>query len=365
MAANIAWRLLSLSSTLILLSGAWGVADGFTIGSPRSLLPRPSNIPHHDARQRRIPISRLHSTLTPETEAITTSFNDDDNDDDDDDDIEHDNGKDDGNKDTVNIVLTTGFESFNRDLYQKAGQLLPPPLSSHIQLQVFSDSDIRSSSSEFATAVQNADLFIGSLIFDYDDVMAVSELLPHVKGPRLLFECATELMTFNKVGSFNMEAKQDGSGSSDGPPPAVKAILNKFSSGKEEDKINGSSSISSFASFTHIIYASHSHREKASDLRCWLEAYRYWNQGGLNNVKAMLQLVVQRYLTEQQQGVTVDEAKKQNELESLTLPELEVTPDIGLLHPLLDGYASHPKSCKSQYLLCHDVRRIGSCIVVQ
>jgi len=236
MAANIAWRLLSLSSTLIILSGAW-FADGFTIGSSRSLLllPRPSNIPppHHDARKRRIPISRLHSTLTPETEAVTTSFNyDDDNG------IEHDNDNDDGGEDTVNIVLTTGFESFNRDLYQKAGQLLPPPLSSHIHLQVFADSDIRSSS-EFATAVQNADLFIGSLIFDYDDVMAVSELLPHVKGPRLLFECATELMAFNKVGSFNMEAKQDGSGSSDGPPPAVKAILNKFSSGKEEDKING------------------------------------------------------------------------------------------------------------------------------
>ena len=114
---------------------------------------------------------------------------------------------------------------------------------------------------------------------------------------------------------------------------------------------------SSFASIpnTHIIICiSHFHREKASDLRCWLEAYRYWNQGGLNNVKAMLQLVVQRYLTEQQQqhqqGGTVDEAKKQSELlESLTLPELEVTPDIGLLHPLLDGYASHPKSCKSQY----------------
>eukprot|EP00984_Skeletonema_dohrnii_P028555 scaffold18609_cov94-Skeletonema_dohrnii-CCMP3373.AAC.1 len=176
--------------------------------------------------------------------------------------------------------------------------------------------------------------------------MAVSELLPHVKGPRLLFECATELMAFNKVGSFNMEAKQDGSGSSDRPPPAVKAILNKFSSGKEEDKINGYlKMLKARAQYHHRLhhlltsyYASHLHREKASDLRCWLEAYRYWNQGGLNNVKAMLQLVVQRYLTEQQQGITVDEAKKQNELESLTLPELEVTPDIGLLHPLLDGH---------------------------
>ena len=84
-------------------------------------------------------------------------------------------------------------------------------------------------------------MFIGSLIFDYDDVQFLSELLPYVKGPRLLFECATELMVFNRLGSFSMEGKEKngGGGGSDGPPPAIKAILNKFSSGKEEDKING------------------------------------------------------------------------------------------------------------------------------
>ena len=72
-------------------------------------------------------------------------------------------------------------------------------------------------------------MFIGSLIFDYDDVQFLSELLPYVKGPRLLFECATELMVFNRVGSFRMDG-----GGSEGPPPVIKAILNKFSSGKEE-----------------------------------------------------------------------------------------------------------------------------------
>ena len=104
----------------------------------------------------------------------------------------------------------------------------------------------------------------------------------------------------------------------------------------------------SYLQSCHIVY-----REKASDLRCWLEAYRYWNQGGLNNVKAMLQLVVHRYLVEQQlqdkqqQGASIIDETEKMELESLTLPELEVTPDIGLLHPLLDGYASNPKSCES------------------
>lgn len=228
-ANNITWRLLSLLSTMLiwlLLPGVW-VAHGF--------VPAPAGLP----KQQKISseIFRHHSTLSPETTdaAVTTTptssndaLGDDTN----------------GNKDdkddttTVNVVLTTGFESFNRDLYQKAGKLLPPQLN--INLQVFADSDIRSSKTEFATAVQNADLFIGSLIFDYDDVIAVAELLPFVKGPRLLFECATELMAYNKVGTFNMEAKGDkDSSGSDGPPPAIKAILNKFSSGKEEDKISG------------------------------------------------------------------------------------------------------------------------------
>ena len=99
-----------------------------------------------------------------------------------------------------------------------------------------------------------------------------------------------------------------------------------------------------------FILSPQQHREKASDLRCWLEAYRYWNQGGMNNVKAMLQLLVQRYLKEQRQqqqdGGDDDNEVNMVGLEALALPELEVTPDIGLLHPLLDGYASDPKSCE-------------------
>ena len=185
-------------------------------------------------------------------------------------------------KRTVNVVLVTGFESFNRDLYRKAGQLLPLELVDNVRLHVFADSDIRASSSsslstadeetitaeeaeagvtnnEFAKAVQNADIFIASLIFDYDDVVTVSKLLDqqqlqlageaevkaeqqqqqqqqHPKKIRLLFECATELMSYNQVGSFTINQSSEGGG---GPPPAIKAILNKFSSGKEEDKING------------------------------------------------------------------------------------------------------------------------------
>ena len=235
-----------------------------------------------------------------------------------------------------NVVLVAGFESFNRDLYQQAAARLPEGI--RINLQVFADSDIRrpgaSAGSDdteatvnprFAAAMENADAFIGSLIFDYDDALAVESLLDHVKGPRLIFESATELMTYNRVGTFSMEQKGDGPS---GPPPAVKAILNKFSSGKEEDKINGYLKMLKIGPDL-LKYVP---GEKAGDLRTWLEAYRYWNQGGTANASSMLQLLVQRALPHNKN------------IERIPLPDLEVTPDIGLLHPLaVSRYFANPK----------------------
>eukprot|EP00977_Amphora_coffeiformis_P020580 scaffold8374_cov175-Amphora_coffeaeformis.AAC.19 len=140
------------------------------------------------------------------------------------------------------VVLVAGFESFNRDLYQSLNDL-------NIDLTVFADSDIRKATNTtsmdpndlkinpvFAKAVREADAFVGSLIFDYDDVLAVQALLADVQGPRFIFESATELMEFNEVGSFSMKPGKDGPS---GPPPAVKAVLSKFGSGKEEDKLAG------------------------------------------------------------------------------------------------------------------------------
>jgi magnesium chelatase subunit H len=238
--------------------------------------------------------------------------------------------KDNSDTELPNIVLVAGFESFNRELYQQAAKDLP------LYLQVFADSDIRVGPAlseedlglnpKFVDALKHADAFVGSLIFDYDDALAVKSLLPEIKGPRLIFESATELMTFNQVGSFSM-ATEDGGPS--GPPPAVKAVLSKFSAGKEEDKISGYLKLLKIGpSLLKFVPG-----EKASDLRTWLEAYRYWNQGGKNNVRAMLQLVAQRC-----RGVDAT---------NLELPELEVTPDIGLLHPLKNGpnrYFTSPAS---------------------
>jgi len=262
-------------------------------------------------------------------------------------------------KPSCKIVLVAGFESFNRKLYENAVQQLSSSSPNEVQLQVFSDSEIRSGASigvkgateqdvtnpQFARAMKDADIFIGSLIFDYDDVMALEKLLPNVKGPRLLFECATELMTFNKVGSFSMapsESTSNGRGTAalPGPPPAVKAILSKFSSGKEEDKINGYLKLLKVGPDLLKFVPG----EKAGDLRTWLEAYRYWNQGGLMNASSMFQLLYRRtlsdYTAEDHDGgednATLIRKKKKRE----PLPKVEITPDIGLLHPLLQDRIS-------------------------
>jgi magnesium chelatase subunit H len=220
------------------------------------------------------------------------------------------------------IVLLAGFESFNRDLYTDAAREL------NVELTVFADSDIRSSTGTtsidpedlganpvFEKAMKEADAFVGSLIFDYDDVLVVESLLCNVKGPRLIFESATELMAFNQVGTFSMN-KTDDEGPS-GPPPAVKAILSKFGSGKEEDKLSGYLKLLKVGpSLLKFVPG-----EKAGDLRTWLEAYRYWNQGGKKNVEAMLRVIVER-------------CSGGKPLLSTELPELVVTPDVGITHPV-------------------------------
>lgn len=225
-----------------------------------------------------------------------------------------------GGADNPNIVLVAGFESFNKELYVKAAKSL-----GDVHLKVFADNEIRVSPTEtnpvFAAAMKNADIFVGSLIFDYDDVIAVEALLPHVKGPRLLFECSLELMEYNEVGTFNM--KKSSTGEKAGPPPAVKAILSQFGSGKEEDRVAGYVKLLKFGPDLLKFVPG----EKASDLKIWLEAYRYWNQGGSTNVKYMVDLLQKAYTNK----------------DISHLPKVLVTPDVGLLHPLNNEYFTSPR----------------------
>ena len=236
------------------------------------------------------------------------------------------------------IVLVAGFESFNRELYTQAAASL------NLDLRVFADTDIRRNTGnqagirsginpDFRAAVEQADALVGSLLFDYDDVVAVKELIlqqqqqqplsKQTTQPRLFFECATELMELNQLGTFNMRSSAEGGPA--GPPPAVKAVLSKFGSGKEEDKLSGYLKLLKVGPDLLKFVPG----EKPADLRTWLEAYRYWNQGGASNVRAMLSILanlVQRRLD--------DDQRTSHPPLLMDLPPLQVTPDIGLIHPL-------------------------------
>jgi magnesium chelatase subunit H len=147
-------------------------------------------------------------------------------------------------------------------------------------------------------------------------------------------------MSLNRIGTFSMkkEGVDDENDAPSGPPAPVKKVLSLFSSGREEDKISG------YLKFLKIgpSLLRYVPGEKASDLKTWLETYRYWNQGGKQNVKSMLQLV-----SSSCRRGTTETSSSSSSSPSPSLPELVVTPDIGLIHPLLRDRASFVESPKS------------------
>ena len=154
---------------------------------------------------------------------------------------------------------------------------------------MFSDRDIESRREEVAAALDGAEVFFGSLLFDFDQVEWLRDAVEKIPT-RFVFESALELMSTTSVGSFEMKPAPDGKKA--GPPPAVKAILAKFGSGKEEDKLVG------YLSFLKIGPAllRFVPGRKAKDLRNWLTVYGYWNQGGRENVEEAFAYVAQQYL---------------------------------------------------------------------
>ena len=166
---------------------------------------------------------------------------------------------------------------------------------------------------------------------------------------RLVFESATEIMKYNRLGTFSMYSSSSEEAlfattyseeemttgevktHESGPPPAVKAILSKFSSGKEEDKLQGYLQL--LKSGPELL--KYFPGEKVADLKSWLEVYRFWQQGGSSNVHNMIQLLCNRFFSNDFSSAQV------------SLTELEVTPDIGLIHPL---HVGKPFTSPSDYL---------------
>lgn len=219
------------------------------------------------------------------------------------------------------IVLIAGFESFNADLYRKAAELATSGCR-ELEIDVFSDRAINSEPDTVEAALQKADVFFASLLFDYDQVLWLRQRVQHIPI-RLVFESALELISLTQIGAFKIGDQPKGM------PKPVKFILSKFSSGREEDKLAGYISFlktgPKLLKFVPV--------KKVQDLRNWLMIYGYWNAGGLENVAAMFWTIAQKYLE-----LTVGEIP----------PPLE-TPNIGLLHPDYTGYFESPQEYLDWY----------------
>mmetsp|Transcript_1572 Transcript_1572/g.5385 ORF Transcript_1572/g.5385 Transcript_1572/m.5385 type:complete len:1547 (-) Transcript_1572:1607-6247(-) len=206
------------------------------------------------------------------------------------------------------IVLITGFESFNVRLYEDVASAIAQRCPG-LELRVFSDRDITDRRDEVDAALTGADAFFGSLLFDFDQVEWLRDKVAQIPV-RLVFESGLELMSSTKVGTFTMAAP---GGKKAGPPPVVKAILSKFGSGKEEDKLVGYLSFLKMGpKLLRFIPG-----EKARHLKNWLQIYAYWNQGGKENVEQAFLYLADQYLVK------------------TGFPQQEVleTPAIGVYHP--------------------------------
>ncbi|MEH2054544.1 magnesium chelatase subunit H [Nostoc sp.] len=219
------------------------------------------------------------------------------------------------------IVLIAGFESFNADLYRKAA-FLANSRCPQLDIRVFSDRDLTSQRAEVEAALHDADVFFGSLLFDYDQVVWLRDRISQIPI-RLVFESALELMSLTKLGDFAIGDKPKGM------PKPVKFILDKFSNGREEDKLAG------YISFLKIgpKLLKYVPVQKVQDLRNWLIIYGYWNAGGSENVASLFWTLAEKYLS----------------LKVGDIPTLIETPNIGLLHPDYQGFFESPKAYLEWY----------------
>ena len=219
------------------------------------------------------------------------------------------------------IVLIAGFESFNANLYRQAAELATSRCS-ELEVTVFSDIDITTNPDTVGLALETADVFFASLVFDYDQVIWLRERVQEIPI-RLVFESALELMSLTRLGKFVIGDKPKGM------PKPVKFILSKFTNSKEEDKLAG------YISFlkTGPKLLKYIPAKKVQDLRNWLIIYGYWNAGGTENVAAMCWSIAEKYL-----GLKVGEISQPLE-----------TPNMGLLHPDYDGYFTSPQDYLNWY----------------
>ena len=73
-------------------------------------------------------------------------------------------------------------------------------------MQVFSDRDATMHREKVQAALDTADVFFGSLLFDFDQVEWLKTAISKIPV-RLIFESALELMSSTQLGGFQMGAQ--------------------------------------------------------------------------------------------------------------------------------------------------------------
>ena len=230
------------------------------------------------------------------------------------------------------IVAIAGFESFNANLYRQAAKMVMARCEG-LEVIFFSDRDITTSPDKVETALHSADVFFGSLVFDYDQVIWLRERVKDIPI-RLVFESALELMSLTQLGKFAIGDKPKGM------PKPVKFILSKFSNSREEDKLAG------YISFlkTGPKLLKYIPAKKVQDLRNWLIIYGYWNAGG----------------TEKRRFYVLDISREISRFNRRRDSQPIETPDMGLLHPEYQGYFTSPQDYLEWYKNNVETRYIAS-----
>jgi magnesium chelatase subunit H len=218
------------------------------------------------------------------------------------------------------IVLLAGFESFNAGLYRQAAAQAMAACPD-LEVSVFSDRDLALNPEKLAAALADAEAFFASLIFDFDQVEWLRQHAAAIPI-RLVFESALELMEITCYGRFTI-------GGGAGMPKPVQALLAKFGSGREEDKL------AAYLGFLKVgpRLLRFVPSRRAQDLRHWLILYRYWNAGGRTNITALF-----LYLARHGLGLTPG-----------AIPELHESPDLGLCHPDHPAYFESPRAYLAWY----------------
>ena len=213
------------------------------------------------------------------------------------------------------IVLLAGFEVFNAGLYRQAAEQAMTQCTG-LGIAVFSDRDLAATPDTVATALASADALFVSLIFDFDQVEWLRQHSASIPI-RLVFESAIELMALTRFGRFTI------GDSGAGIPRPIQALLARFGSGREEDKL------AAYIGFLKVgpKLLRFLPTRRAQDLRHWLILYSYWNGGGSENITALF-----LYLARHGLG-----------LKPAVIPPLRESPDLGLCHPDHDGYFQAPR----------------------